>query len=124
MPWVCLRFVIVVSPDHTHLLFLTFVVGAQKNCLNETVLLITHNICFSLEIRNSIFNYTLLFKGLQLARLSHPRASVTFSLPQYCRTYPNICSNHSNHLVDKNLDKVLRGLRGFFTTSASTTPYV
>ena len=25
--------------------------GAQKNCLGETVLLSTHNICFGLEIR-------------------------------------------------------------------------
>ena len=25
---------------------LTYVLGAQKNCLNETVLLSTHNICF------------------------------------------------------------------------------
>ena len=24
LPWVCLQFVIVVFPDHTHLLFLTF----------------------------------------------------------------------------------------------------
>ena len=24
----------------------TYVLGAQKNCLNETVLLSTHNICF------------------------------------------------------------------------------
>ena len=26
--------------------FLVYVLGAQKNCLNETVLLSTHNICF------------------------------------------------------------------------------
>ena len=25
LPWVCLRFVIVVFPDHTHLLFLSFI---------------------------------------------------------------------------------------------------
>ena len=46
VPRGCLQFVIVVFPDHTHLLFLTYVVGAQKNSLIETVLLSTHNICF------------------------------------------------------------------------------
>ena len=36
------------------------VLGAQKNCLNETVFLSTHNICFVLEImRKLIFCYTL-----------------------------------------------------------------
>ena len=37
--------------------------GAQKNPL-ETVLLDTHNIYIDLEIRNIIFNYTLLSGGL------------------------------------------------------------
>ena len=49
---------IVVFPDHTHVLFerkivniflsisLTYVLGAQKNRLIETVILSTHNICF------------------------------------------------------------------------------
>ena len=37
VPHGCLRFVIVVFPDNTHLLFL----GAQKNRLIETVLLST-----------------------------------------------------------------------------------
>ena len=37
--------------------------GAQKNCLIETILLSTHNICFGREIRKIIFNYTLLFGG-------------------------------------------------------------
>ena len=43
---------------------LTFVLGAQKNRLNETVLLSTHNICFVLELRKLIFNYAHLSKGL------------------------------------------------------------
>ena len=46
VPWGCLRFVIVVFPDHTHLLFLAYVLGAKKNRLFETVLLSTYNICF------------------------------------------------------------------------------
>ena len=29
VPWVCLRFVIVVFPDHTHFLFLTFQAGTH-----------------------------------------------------------------------------------------------
>ena len=42
---------------------LTCVEGAQKNRLNETVLLSTHKICFGWEIRKLIFNETL-FKYL------------------------------------------------------------
>ena len=34
---------------------LTYVLGAQKNRLIETVLLSTHNICFGWEIRKLIF---------------------------------------------------------------------
>ena len=40
--------------------------GAQKNCLIETVLSSTHNICFGWGIRKIIFNYTLLSGGLTL----------------------------------------------------------
>ena len=39
--------------------------GAQKNRLIETVLLITHNICFGWEIKKIIFLYTLLSGGLE-----------------------------------------------------------
>ena len=39
---------------------LTYVLGAQKNHLIETVLLSTHNICFSWEIWKIFFPYTLL----------------------------------------------------------------
>ena len=38
---------------------LTYVLGAQRNCLIETVPLSTHNICFGWVIRKLIFNYTL-----------------------------------------------------------------
>ena len=38
----------------------TCVLGAQKNRLIETVLLSTHNICFGLEIKRLVFQYTLL----------------------------------------------------------------
>ena len=41
---------------------LTYVLGAQKNCLNETVLLSTHNICLGLEIRNLFFIQTWYLK--------------------------------------------------------------
>ena len=37
-------------------LVLTYVLGAQKNCLIEIVLLSTHNICFGWEIRKIIFS--------------------------------------------------------------------
>ena len=45
---------------------LTFVLGAQKNRLIETVLLSTHNICFSYLIRKLIFNYMVLSRGLSI----------------------------------------------------------
>ena len=44
-------------------LLLAYVLGAQKNSLNETVLLNTHNICFGSEIK-IFFCYTLFNKGL------------------------------------------------------------
>ena len=40
------------------------VLGAQKNRLNETILLSTHNICFGWDIRNLFFEYALLSWGL------------------------------------------------------------
>ena len=42
----------------------TCVLGAQKNRLIETVLLSTHNICFEWEIKQIVFQYTLLSGGL------------------------------------------------------------
>ena len=47
---------------------LSYVLGAQKNRLIETVLLSTHNICFGWEIRTFIFWYTLLSKVLDEKR--------------------------------------------------------
>ena len=41
---------------------LTYVLGAQKNRLIETVLLSTHSLCFGLEIRKIC--YALFTKGL------------------------------------------------------------
>ena len=41
-----------------------YVLGAQKNHLNETVVLSTHNICFGGEIRKLFFNYGFLSSGL------------------------------------------------------------
>ena len=43
--------------------FQSYVLGAQKNCLIETVLLSTHNICSGWEIRKSIFNCTVTITG-------------------------------------------------------------
>ena len=45
-------------------LFLTYVLGAQKNRLIETVLVSTQNICFVWEIKKKNFLYALLTKGL------------------------------------------------------------
>ena len=42
---------------------LTYVLGAQKNRLNETVLLSTQNICFGWDMIKSIFKYAFLFSG-------------------------------------------------------------
>ena len=47
-----------------YLSILTFVVGAQKNRLTETVLLSIHNICFGVEIIIIIFNHMPLSRGL------------------------------------------------------------
>ena len=40
--------------------------------LIETILLSTHNMCFGLEIRKLIFNYTLLFRGQTSLILTGP----------------------------------------------------
>ena len=45
-------------------LVLTYVLGAQKNRLIETVLLSTHNICFGREIRQLTFCCAVLSKGM------------------------------------------------------------
>ena len=41
----------------SYLLVLTYVLGARKNRLIETVLLSTYNICFAREIRKLFFSY-------------------------------------------------------------------
>ena len=48
----------------------TYVLGAQKNRLIETVLLSTHNICFGREIRKLNFCYALLTEVLNDAVIS------------------------------------------------------
>ena len=45
---------------------LTYVLGAKKNRLTETVLISTNNICFGREIRKIIFNFALLSGGLDV----------------------------------------------------------
>ena len=42
--------------------------GHSKECLIETVLLSTHNICFGREIREIIFQYALLSGGLLVGK--------------------------------------------------------
>ena len=49
------------GPEQSLVLFLTYVLGAQKNCLIETVLLSTHNICFGWFFVTHFFKT----KGLQ-----------------------------------------------------------
>ena len=39
-------------------MILAYILGAQKNCLIETVLLSTHNVSFCLEIGKLFFCYT------------------------------------------------------------------
>ena len=46
---------------------LTYVLGAQKNRLIETVLLCTHNICFGWEMKKLNFRYALLTQVLELS---------------------------------------------------------
>ena len=56
--------------------------GGQKNCLNETVLLSTYNICFDWEIRKLFFNYSLLSKSLQnVVKIYTLQKSKNFTLP-------------------------------------------
>ena len=47
---------------------LTYVLGAQKNCLIETVLLSTNNICFCKEIRKINCDKALLISGRWLGK--------------------------------------------------------
>ena len=42
----------------------TCVLGAQKDCLIETELLSSHNICFDWETRKIVVQYALLSRGL------------------------------------------------------------
>ena len=56
---------------------LTYVFGAQKNRLIETVLLRTHNICLGLEIRKIDFSYALLTVGLLLSHVIAPGSDKT-----------------------------------------------
>ena len=52
----------------SYLPVLTYVLGAQKNRLIETVPLSTHNICFDPEIRKLFFWYAISTKGEQLRK--------------------------------------------------------
>ena len=55
----------------------TYVLGAQKNRLIETILLSTHNICFGWGIKNSFSRYTLLTESWSIVRLDIlPTASI------------------------------------------------
>ena len=56
--------------------FLTYVLGAQKNRLIETVLLSTHNMCFDWEIRKLNIYYALLPRGLNSYLIALPSQSL------------------------------------------------
>ena len=43
--------------------------GAQKNCLCETILLSTHNICFGRGISKILVNFVVLTDGMRYVRL-------------------------------------------------------
>ena len=70
VPWVCLRFVIVVFPDHTHLLFSSFAVTFQRK--RELVVLLL----LSYEYLVTVYVLWLFFKvswvGLQCKILVFP----------------------------------------------------
>ena len=61
----------------------TYVLGAQKNRLIETVLLSTHNICFGREIRKLNFSYALITRersGSVVEWLTRDREAAGLSL--------------------------------------------
>ena len=69
----------------------TFVLCAQKNHLNETASLSTHNICFSCEKRNLNFNCTPI-SGDQLKE-----NQIFFKVHRYVAIYADIsiiCTGH------------------------------
>ena len=62
MPWVCLRFVIMIFPDHTHLLFLLVLsICNQKNeiqiCSNKHETSLAYNGGLNLLIKGDTFHY-------------------------------------------------------------------
>ena len=62
------------------IMFLSCVLGAQKNRLIDTVVLNTHNICFGLEIKRKSVTNSYLWAWHMLARLSVLLASILNSL--------------------------------------------
>ena len=64
-----------------HIIF-SICFGCSKNCLNETVLLSTHNICFCIEIRKLFICYALLTKGLIIVVLSERVVQCFISIMQ------------------------------------------
>ena len=70
----------------------TFVLGAQRNRLIETVLLSTHNICSGWEIRKLIFTYNCAFLSIKnlffLLKISkHREYSQSISYSSLARGY-------------------------------------
>ena len=73
---------------------LTYVLGAQKNHLIETVLLSTHNICFGCEIRKLNFHYALLTKDLCMVHTLHLRSTVMiYSFEDLYKMSVTLCQN-------------------------------
>ena len=75
---------------------------AQKNRFIETVLLSTHNICFGLEIKKIVLQYTLLSGGLFIYQpknmLGGIRKSRLGSEPKYCGYSVHFLYQHSSVL--------------------------
>ena len=71
---------------------MTYVLGAKKNPLNETVLLSTHNIGFGLEIRKIFFVTSIVPRSRFLVDTSVP-------LPEFQRDICKFWGTHQFHLI-------------------------
>ena len=63
-------------------IFLTSVLGAEKNRLIEMVILSTHNICFGKEIRKIIIKYKFLSGGIGIHMLIGVFSCLIWSSPR------------------------------------------
>ena len=83
--------------------------GAQKNCLIETVLLSTHNICFGWEIRKLFFWYALLTKGLDKAIFIREQIQCNLKFLDTFQTWPTFqFYSNLNSTVNKQQISLLK----------------